>query len=619
MGNVPAPSGGLGSGSNYFIYSDCNPLTNLQIVLDVQTDIIANIGFGLQLNCYSKKNNNISWQQYFFSLQTANGGPADPAPGALFTYVNNWNDAVSQVLVYLSPELVAISDSKIAAKSKLTITLGQDSATDDINSVTFVYTDASGTSHPAPPAPLTLPGSGNPQAYVAPIVGFQVNLVGPINAKQAYFWSGAGTITYSASQNLTASSTFPSCDGAIFAGTGESANTTYGELPTGAYASLTQTFGTVMPPAYAPGGHIAVSQQFNDNVTNVYTIDRAGQFVVFFVAASGHWKATTGFGPTGLARQGAGLAASEHFGIANQTDVFLIDQNGQLEYFWINGSTGAVNGPQIIQQQPPNSAAPSGGSLAASQQFGATNQTDVFLIDNNGQLVVFYVQGTGHWQGPQAIGATGFAPNGSAVAASQQFGAANQTDVFLIGNNGQLVVFYVQGTGKWQGPHTIGATDFAPAGGALAASRQFSLDRTDVFLVDNSGQLVVFYVDGTGDWQGPQTISAVNFAPPGCPVAACQHAGTTNQTDVFVVDNGGQLWFFWVIGGGAWNGPQKIGPAGFASQGAFLAASNQFGVAGQTDLFVVNQTGTNAPGWPVVCWVGDGGSWNGPKALVTEV
>lgn len=618
MGNVPAPSGGLGSSSNYFINSGCNPITNLQIVLDVKTDIIANIGFGLQLNCYSKKNKNIAWQQYFFSLQTANGLPGDPAPGTLYTYVNNWNDAVTKVVVYLSPELVVISDSKIAAKSKLTITLGQAGGSNNINSVSFVYTDAGGTSHPAPPAPLSLPGSGNPSEDVAPIVAFQVNLVSPINAKQAYFWSGAGTITYTASQQLTAESSFPGCDGAIFAGTGETANTVYGELPTGAHASLTQTFGTVMPPAYAPGGPIAVSQQFNDNVTDVFTIDRAGQFVVFFVAGSGHWSSTTGFGPTGLARQGAALAACEHFGIANQTDVFLIDQNGQLEYFWINGSTGAVNGPQIIQQQK-NGAGPSGGNLAASRQFGGNNQIDVFLVDNNGQLVVYYSVDGGAWGGPQTIGKPNFAPNGGAVAASQQFGGTNQTDVFLISNNGQLVVFYVLGTNSWQGPNTISATGFAPSGGALAACRQFGLDRTDVFLVDNNGQLVVFYVDGTGGWQGPQTISAGNFAPPGCHVAACQHAGTTNQTDVFVVNNSGQLCLFWVIGSGAWNGPQNIGSAGFATAGAFLAASNQFGAAGQTDLFVVNQTGTNAPGWPVVCWVGNGGSWNGPKALVTEV
>ena len=53
---------------------------------------------------------------------------------------------------------------------------------------------------------------------------------------------------------------------------------------------------------------------------------------------------------------------------------------------------------------------------------------------------------------------------------------------------------------------------------------------------------------------------------------------------------------------------------------AVLAASyvQQFGATNQTDVFLLNQTGTNAPGWPVVFWVGGAGAWNGPKALVAE-
>ena len=202
---------------------------------------------------------------------------------------------------------------------------------------------------------------------------------------------------------------------------------------------------------------------------------------------------------------------------------------------------------------------------------------------------------------------------------SQQFGIANQTDVFVVANNGQLAVFYVEGSGKWQGPQTISAANFAPQGAVIATSQQFGIDnQTDVFLVGSNGQLVVFYINGRGSWQGPHAISAVNFAPPGAPVAAGQRLGVSNQTDVFVVDKTGQLSVFSVTGNGAWTGPQKIGPAGFASPGAALAASPQFGATGQTDVFLVNQTGTNAPGWPVVCWSNNGAGWNGPKALVAE-
>jgi len=87
---------------------------------------------------------------------------------------------------------------------------------------------------------------------------------------------------------------------------------------------------------------------------------------------------------------------------------------------------------------------------------------------------------------------------------------------------------------------------------------------------------------------------------------------------VFVRENNGQLNVFWVDNSGAWGGPVKIGPKGLATPGAFVAASQQFGATNQTDLFVINETGTNGPGWPMVCWVQNAGGWGGPKALVTE-
>ena len=177
----------------------------------------------------------------------------------------------------------------------------------------------------------------------------------------------------------------------------EDANSTYGKLPDTPSKSFTQTFSTVDPPAFTPGGPIAVSRQFGDNVTDVFAIDRGGLLVVFYVSGSGHWKSTTGFGPEGFARRNAALAACQQFGAVNQTDIFVVAQNGQLNVFWIAGSTGVVSGPLAIG---PTGLANSGAALAVSQQFGATNQTDVFLIDGKGQLNVFWtksapVRGTG--------------------------------------------------------------------------------------------------------------------------------------------------------------------------------------------------------------------------------
>jgi hypothetical protein len=105
------------------------------------------------------------------------------------------------------------------------------------------------------------------------------------------------------------------------------------------------------------------------------------------------------------------------------------------------------------------------------------------------------------------------------------------------------------------------------SGGNLAASRQFGLNQTDVFSVNESGQLTVDWVDNAGYWTGPGQLGPANFAPAGCPLAACQQFGLS-QTDVFVVGNNGQLNVFWVDNAGAWNGPGGIGAANNAPAGA---------------------------------------------------
>ena len=90
--------------------------------------------------------------------------------------------------------------------------------------------------------------------------------------------------------------------------------------------------------------------------------------------------------------------------------------------------------------------------VAASPQYGVDKQTDAFFVGTNGQLHVAWVSGAGNWNGPIGLGAAGLFPPGAAVAASPQYGVDKQTDVFAIGNNGQLHVAWVSGAGNWNGP-----------------------------------------------------------------------------------------------------------------------------------------------------------------------
>jgi hypothetical protein len=252
-----------------------------------------------------------------------------------------------------------------------------------------------------------------------------------------------------------------------------------------------------------------------------------------------------------------GVAASPQYGLGAQTDVFSIGANGQLNVSWVV-QAGTWNGPGGIG---PAGVFPAGAAVAASNQYGVPSQTDAFAIGDNGQLQVSWVESAGAWNGPAGLGPAGVFPPGAPVAASPQYGVPNQTDVFAIGDNGQLHVFWVESGGTWNGPAGLGPAGLFPAGAALTASNQYGIPaQTDVFAIGNNGQLQVFWVESGGAWAGPGGIGPAGVFPPGTAVAASPQYGLPDQTDVFAIGDNGQLHVAWVVGGGAWNGPVSLAP-----------------------------------------------------------
>jgi hypothetical protein len=165
------------------------------------------------------------------------------------------------------------------------------------------------------------------------------------------------------------------------------------------------------------------------------------------VEGGGNWNGPLSISQTGLAPPGAGVAASPQFGAANQTDVFVVGGDGAARVIWVEGG-GNWNGPLPIS--PP--VAPAGADLAASPQFGVPNQTDVFVVGADGAARVVWVQGAGNWNGPLPISQTGLAEAGGHLAASQQFNDASRTDVFSVANDGTTQVLWVRAAGSWNGP-----------------------------------------------------------------------------------------------------------------------------------------------------------------------
>jgi hypothetical protein len=354
--------------------------------------------------------------------------------------------------------------------------------------------------------------------------------------------------------------------------------------------------------------HVAASAQYGvEGQTDVFAVADSGQLQVAWVVHAGGWNGPAGIGPVGLFPQNAAVAASPQYGVAGQTDVFGVANNGQLHVAWVVDAGGWA-GPAGIG---PVGLFPHNAVVAASPQYGVAGQTDVFAVANNGQLHVAWVVDAGGWNGPAGIGPVGLFPPGAAVTASAQYGVERQTDVFAVANNGQLHVAWVVGGGGWNGPVGIGPVGLFPPGAAVAASPQYGVaGQTDVFAVANNGQLHVAWVVGGGGWAGPAGIGPVGLFPAGAAVTASPQYGVTGQTDVFAVANNGQLHVAWVVGGGGWAGPAGIGPVRLFPAGAAVAASPQYGVAGQTDVFAVATSGQLH-----VAWVVGGGGWNGPHAI----
>jgi hypothetical protein len=356
---------------------------------------------------------------------------------------------------------------------------------------------------------------------------------------------------------------------------------------------------------FLPGGGIVAAKRSGLNQTDVFSVDQNGNMNVSWVTGGGEWQGPQRIGQTNNFVAGSPLAACQELG-RTQTDLFAVDKNGQLNYFWYGpGFSGIIwGGPATIGSV---GLATPAACVAASPQFGAKNQLDVFLVTKEGQLNVFWINQEGRWDGPVAIGSRNFAYPEAGIAVSQHFGL-NRTDVFVVDKNGQLNVFWVDSAGAWNGPQKIGTSGFAKPGSYIATSQQFGVtDQTDVFLVDTNGQLNVFTGNQAGAWSGPAKIGGPGTFLPASYIAASQQFGATNQTDVFLVDKNGQLNVFWANGAGPWRGPEKLGARGFANPGLFLAASQQFGQTDQTDVFLIDENGRLN-----VFWVESATAWQPP-------
>jgi hypothetical protein len=233
--DVPPPTVGLGSNSNYFLYN-CDSILGLSVTINVTQDIAGSEGCGFQVNAYSASGDLDGGQQYVLTM--------DPQ-GQLLAGVDNWQNA-GQLINHFTP-MATLPTAKLPAGHQLTIAL-QNDASGNITGAAYTVIDHNGNTVGNTVInllSLDVFGTSNSVtvADLAPIVAFQLDIVGWANNVSTTLSSGTGEVTYTASSSLTVGNTEPSCVDWDYVTT-ETANSIYSPMPPGPGQTFTQSFGT---------------------------------------------------------------------------------------------------------------------------------------------------------------------------------------------------------------------------------------------------------------------------------------------------------------------------------------------------------------------------------------
>lgn len=233
---VDPGASGLSSNFNYVLADGGNNITGLSVTINIDNDLVSpttDQGFSFQLNCESPASPDGSgiptWQQFIFDNH--------PDDVNIFGWINLWEwNSTGWVETYASGtngSFVLPAANTIKAGSVLTIA-PVFNGNHEIISCNFRYTDPAGNT-----ASKSAPVTGT---KLAPIKSVTLNIGGWGDGANATFTSGQGTITYSASNPLTAQATLVE--------TAETSNMVYEPLPPA--VNVSQLFGLAPPGWKAP-------------------------------------------------------------------------------------------------------------------------------------------------------------------------------------------------------------------------------------------------------------------------------------------------------------------------------------------------------------------------------
>jgi ricin-type beta-trefoil lectin protein len=250
--NMATPPSNLGGFNQYVLSGGATsvPLKNITVTIDVIEDIVTS-SLGVQINGFANQGDKaVDWQQYGIQME--------PGSNQLVAFANNWPDPITTtdwLFILQSPPIVTLPNAgTIPAGYRIVIQLtnqegGQYDGT--ITGVIATVYDNTGKQL-GTQQQIVLLGQGLQsggtvsQQDLAPLVAFQVVLVGWADHAHAQLSSGMGTITCQSTTPMTPSVPWPSySDGAN--GTAESSNCLYGLVPAQSSLSVVQSFGVPSP------------------------------------------------------------------------------------------------------------------------------------------------------------------------------------------------------------------------------------------------------------------------------------------------------------------------------------------------------------------------------------
>jgi hypothetical protein len=646
----------LSGNNNAVLFDSCAHLQNLTVSLQVTQDLITvgNNGFSLQLNAYPQtgffvQGEELNWFQYFiyvendslwWEVQYWSIGAKLPWPSGIqgapgtTPWLPAWpND-------YQLQPFGNAPGSQVVAGTTLEIQL----TTTNGNVTTAAFSVTGPVGNFSAEFPI-------PQNALAPIYGFQLDVVGPGNFSTSNFTSGVGVLSYSVSPGvLSVQSGGPTCGG-LQPPTGEQSNAVYGAVTPSSGSPVAQSMiagpngwtDTIFNYQAAPGSGLTCFG-VNGQDSRIYYLDPEGNvwelgwngaswfFGNLMLEAAGFPAPANG---TALNCVGVNSTNSRVYYLDNGGNVWELGWNGDDWFPWYASNVTSQAAPSW---QGPGSLQPaaSGSALTCFEVQGTNSR--VYYLDANGNVWELGWNGSSWfagnitsqagavWQGPGPLQP---AASGSALTC---FGVGGTNSrIYYLDGNGNVWELGWSGSNWYAGNVTAQATGGPPPAASGSALTCFAVNgqNSRIYYLDGNGNVWELGWNGSNWYAGNVTAQATGAPPPAASRSALScfgQSGTESRVYYFDSDDNvwelgwnGSHWYAGNVTAQATGGPPRAVSGGGLTCFGWNGTDSRIYYLGPTftpQTGLVWELGWNGTNWFAGnAWAQAAATWQGPGQL----